>query len=59
MAETQQQQRKVAAPPINSETQHFWDMAGHHHNGNSRGCFALKESLTDLVATQIRQTVIE
>jgi len=28
MAETQQQQRKIAAPPINSETQHFWDMAG-------------------------------
>ena len=25
---TQQQQRKIAAPPINSETQAFWDAAG-------------------------------
>ena len=25
MAETQQQQRKIAAPPINPETQPFWD----------------------------------
>ena len=28
MADSQQQQRKIAAPPINSETQHFWDAAG-------------------------------
>ncbi|HYU11876.1 MAG TPA: Zn-ribbon domain-containing OB-fold protein [Stellaceae bacterium] len=25
MAETQQQQRKIAAPPVNPETQPFWD----------------------------------
>jgi uncharacterized OB-fold protein len=32
MAQTQQQaqpqQRKIAAPPVNPETQHFWDAAG-------------------------------
>jgi len=29
MAETQQQQRKIAAPPINPETQPFWDATAH------------------------------